>query len=104
MIVKVEIKMTSTAVPYYGEVSLFVDHELHETSLREPHRRQVVAGYKAKNLTVRKQMTIRRKTRHFKPYHTPHLDRKVRHIYPRGNAFYRVAYLSYSTKNDNNES
>lgn len=79
---------------HLGEVLTFKDHEDQEYAIKEPHRRQVLAGFKSKNLTVRKQLIIRRRTRHFKPFRTPHLNRKVRHIYPRGNAFYRVAILS----------
>jgi hypothetical protein len=79
---------------YLGEISIFKDHEDQEHALKEPHRRQVLAGFKSKNFTVHKQHAVRRRARHFKYFRTPHLERKVRHIYPRGKVFHRVALLS----------
>lgn len=89
---------------WLGHINIFAEHEKHEGALREPHRRQVLAGFKSRKFTVRQQLDIRKRSRHFRPFHTPHLDRKVRRLYPRGNVFYKVALLSCPTNKTKNGS
>tara|TARA_Y100001973_G_C5201286_1_gene337867 strand:+ start:1652 stop:1951 length:300 start_codon:yes stop_codon:yes gene_type:complete len=96
--------MTDKKELWLGEIPLFTEHEKHEGAIKEPHRRQVLAGYKTRRFTVRQQLIVRRRTKHFKPFHTPHLDRKVRSIYPRGKVFYRMALLAYSPNKIESES